>query len=59
MQATAQNEVQALINSDSKINAMITGYALKLSLKVRFTDGKAQKINSFTFETFGMALASF
>ena len=54
-----KNEVQALIDSGSKVNAMTLGYALKLGLKVRPTDGGAQKINSFTFETFGMVLASF
>ena len=59
MQATAQNEVQALIDSDCKVNAMTPGYALKLGLKIRPTNGGAQKIDDSTLETFGMVLASF
>ena len=54
-----KNEVQALINSGSKVNAMTPGYALKLGLKVRPTDVGAQKIDGSTLETFGMVLASF
>ena len=52
-------QVQALLNSGSKVNAMTLGYALKLGLKVRPTDVGAQKINGSTLETFGMVLASF
>ena len=38
---------------------MTLGYASKLGLKVRPTNIKAQKIESFTLKTFGMILASF
>ena len=38
---------------------MISGYALKLSLKVRFINNKAQKIDNSTLKTFGLVLASF
>ena len=48
-----------LIDSDSEVNAMTPGYASKLGLKVRPTDGGAQKIDDSTLETFGMVLASF
>ena len=36
-----KNEIQALIDSGSKLNAMTQGYASKLGLKVRPTDGEA------------------
>ena len=52
-------QVQALIDSSSKANAMILGYAFKLGLKIRSTNIKAQKINCSTLETFEMVLASF
>ena len=52
-------QVQALFDSGSKINAITLEYALKLGLKIRPTDVGAQKINSSTFKTFGMVLASF
>lgn len=54
-----QVEVQVLINSDNKINAMTTAYAAKLGFRVRLTDIGAQKIDDSTLETFGMVLASF
>ena len=38
---------------------MILGYALKLGLKIHFTNIKAQKIDNSTFNKFGMILASF
>ena len=38
---------------------MTPGYILKLGLKVRSTDVRAQKIDGSTLETFGMVLASF
>ena len=52
-------EAKALINSNSKVNAMTQAYISKLSLRVRYTNIGAQKINSFTFEIFEMVLASF
>lgn len=53
------NEVLDLINFDSKVNAMILEYALKLGLKFNLTDVKAQKIDSFILNTFEIVLASF
>ena len=52
-------QIQAPINSDNEVNAMTPGYALKLGLKVYITYVRAQKINSFTLETFKIVLASF
>lgn len=53
------NEVLDLINFDSKVNAMILEYALKLGLKINLTDIKTQKIDSFILNTFEIVLASF
>ena len=54
-----ENEVRALIDSGSEVNAMTPGYASKLSLKIRPTDVGAQKIDGSTLETSRMVLASF
>ena len=54
-----KNNVQALINSGSKINAMTLRYASKLGLKVRSTNGGAQKFDKSTFKMFEIVLASF
>ena len=54
-----KNNIQALINSSSKINTMILRYALKLEKKVRFINIKVQKINNFTVEMLKIVLASF
>ena len=42
-------DVRALIDSGSEVNAMIPAYASKLSLRVRYTDVGAQKIDGSTF----------
>ena len=52
-------QVQALIDTGSKVNAMTPAYALKLGLKVHTTDVGAQKIDGSILKTFGMVLASF
>ena len=51
--------MQALIDSSSKVNAITLGYALKLGLKICFTNVKTQKIDGSTLEIFGIVLASF
>ena len=52
-------QVQALINFNNKVNAMIPGYVSKLGPKIRFTNVKTQKIDGSTFKTFELVLASF
>lgn len=47
-----KNEMQALINVGSKVNAMTPGYASKLDLKAYYINIGAQKIDGSTFETF-------
>ena len=54
-----KNEVQVLIDSGSKVNAITLGYALKLGLKICSTNGGAQKIDNSTLKTFEMVVASF
>lgn len=51
--------IRALINLSNKINAMTPAYINKLGLKTYYTNIGVQKIDSSTFETFGMVLASF
>lgn len=54
-----QIEVQALLDSNSKVNVMIPAYAVKLGLKVQLTDVGAQKINGSSLKIFGIVLVSF
>ena len=54
-----QDEVPALINSGSEVNAMTPTYTSKIGLTVRPTNVGAQKVDGSTLETFGMVLASF
>lgn len=42
------NKIQALVNFNSKLNAMTLAYISKLSLKVCQIDVRAQKIDGFT-----------
>lgn len=53
------NEVWALINFGNKVNAMTSEYTLKLDLKIRSTNVKAQKIDGFSLNIFGIVLAKF
>ena len=54
-----QDEVEALIDSGSEVNAMHPAYAAKLGLRVRETDVGAQKIDGSHLDTFGMVIAGF
>ena len=54
-----KNEVRALINLGSKVNAMTPTYTAKLGLKVRYTNVRAQKIDGSNLEIFEMVLACF
>ena len=51
--------IQLLINYCNEVNVITLAYAAVLSLKVCFTAIKAEKINSFSLKTFGMAITSF
>lgn len=54
-----QAKYQALLNYDSKINAITPAYITKLGFKVRSTNIEAQKIDHSSFKTLQMVLASF
>lgn len=54
-----KNKIKALINLDSKVNTMTPTYTLKLSVKVRFTDVRAQKIDGSMLKMFEMVLVNF
>lgn len=54
-----KNEIQALINSSSKVNAITLVYILKLGLQARQTNIGDQKIHGSIFKTFKIVLARF
>ena len=54
-----QEQVRALLNSGSEINAMNSAYAKRLGLKTWKTDIGAQKIDGSALESFGMVIADF
>ena len=55
----SQEQVRALLNGGSKVNAMSPAYAKKLGFKTQKTNVKAKKIDSFALETFGIVIANF
>lgn len=52
-------KIQALLDSNSKVNAKTPIYMAKLGLTVKITNLGDQKINGSTLKTFGIVLASF
>ena len=54
-----KDDIQALLNSGSEVNAMNPTYAKKLGLRVRQTNVGAQKIDGSHLNTFGMVIAGF
>ena len=52
-------DILALLNSESKVNAMTPAYATYLGLRVRVTNVDTQKINGFSLATYSMVLAAF
>ena len=54
-----KEQVKALFNSSSKVNAMNLDFARKLGLKVWKTNVGAQKINGSALETFRIIIADF
>ena len=51
--------IQALINSDSKVNAMTPAYAKQLGFQVWRTDVRTQKIDGSLLQTFRMVIVGF
>ena len=54
-----EEQVRALLNSGSKVNAINPNYARKLGLKIQKINVGAQKIDGFALKTFGMVIADF
>ena len=54
-----QQQVRALLDSGSEVNAMSPAYAKRLGLKTWKINVRAQKIDDFILETFGMVIADF
>ena len=54
-----EEQVRALLNSGSEVNAMSPAYAERLGLKTWMTNVRAQKIDGSALETFGMVIANF
>ena len=54
-----QQQVRALLDSGSEVNAMSPAYAKRLGLKTRKTNVGAQMIDGSALETFGMVIADF
>ena len=52
-----QEQVKALLDSSSKVNAMSLAFARKLGLHIRKTNIKAQKMDNSALEIFGMVIA--
>lgn len=54
-----ENEVWDLVNLGSKVNTITLKYVLKLCLRIRLIDVRAQKINGSILTMFKIVLASF
>ena len=54
-----EEQIKALLNSGSEVNAMNLDFAWKLGLKVQKTNVGAQKIDGSALKTFGMVIANF
>ena len=54
-----KNQIKALLNNGSKINAMNPNFAQKLDLKVWKTNVGAQKIDNSALKTFEIVIADF
>ena len=52
-------DVLALLNSRSKVNAMIPAYAAHLGLKVRVTNVGAKKIDGSSLSTYSMVIVAY
>ncbi len=56
---TFKDQIEALLDSGSKVNAMSQAFAQQLGLKICKTNVGAQKIDGTTLETYGMVVSTF
>ena len=54
-----KDNIQALLDLGSKVNAMNPAYAKKLGLRIRQTDVGAQKVDGSHLNIFGIVIAGF
>ena len=54
-----EEQVKALLDNGSEVNAMNPDYARKLELKIRKINIGAQKIDGSTLKIFGIVIADF
>ena len=54
-----KTQVQALIDSESEVNAMHPSFTKQLGIPIRPTDVGAQKIDGTTLDTHGMVVVAF
>lgn len=54
-----KDEVRALIESSSKINAITPAYVAKLDFRTCYINVATKKIDCYTFPIFGIVLANF
>ncbi len=54
-----KDQIEALLDSRSEVNAMSQAFAQQLGLKIRKTNVGAQKIDGTTLETYGMVVSTF
>ncbi len=56
---TYKDQIKALLDSESKVNAMSQAFAQQLGLKICKTNVGALKIDSTTLETYKMVISTF
>ncbi len=56
---TFKDQTEALLDSESKVNAISQAFIQQLSLKICKTNVRAQKIDGTTLETYGMIVSTF
>ncbi len=56
---TFKDQTKALLDVGSEVNAMSQAFAQQLSLKIRKTNVRVQKINDTTLETYGIVVSTF
>ncbi len=56
---TFKDQIEALLNSRSEVNAISQAFAHQLGLKIRKTNVEAQKIDGIILETYGIIVSTF
>ncbi len=56
---TFKNQIKALLDSESEVNAISQAFAHQFGLKIQKTNVGAQKIDGATLETYGMVVSIF